>query len=123
MEVVAVNLTGVFLCTQEAFKIMKDQTPRGGRMKIMSSLEAAGFEPCSFAVAERIRTNVSARDYLDRGVLTKESTSQLTLLEDKEYEAGITRIRTAVQEAEARGEDLKLRADLCLYATFGTVQR
>ena len=32
MEVVAVNLTGVFLCTQEAFKIMKDQTPRGGRI-------------------------------------------------------------------------------------------
>jgi ubiquinone/menaquinone biosynthesis C-methylase UbiE len=90
--------------------------------KIMSWLEAAGFGACSFAVAERIRTNVSARDYLDRGVLTKESTSQLTLLEDKEYEAGITRIRTAVQEAEARGEDLKLRADLCLYATFGTAK-
>ena len=27
--VVDVNLTGTFLCTQEAFKIMKNQTPRG----------------------------------------------------------------------------------------------
>lgn len=91
--------------------------------KIMSWLEAAGFGACTFAVAERIRTNVSARDYLDRGVLTKESTSQLTLLEDEEYEAGITRIRVAVQEARARGgEDLRLRADLRLYATFGTVR-
>ena len=26
------NLTGAFLCTQEAFKIMKDQEPRGGRI-------------------------------------------------------------------------------------------
>src|SRR5258707_2916330 len=26
------NLTGAFLCTQEAFKIMKSQTPRGGRI-------------------------------------------------------------------------------------------
>ena len=30
--VVDTNLTGPFLCTQEAFKIMKDQNPRGGRI-------------------------------------------------------------------------------------------
>lgn len=30
--VVDVNLTGAFLCIQEAFKIMKDQIPRGGRI-------------------------------------------------------------------------------------------
>src|SRR3970282_1839789 len=29
--VVDVNLTGAFLCTQEAFRIMKTQKPRGGR--------------------------------------------------------------------------------------------
>src|SRR5260370_847032 len=31
-RVVDTNLTGAFLCTQEAFKIMKDQNPRGGRI-------------------------------------------------------------------------------------------
>ena len=30
--VVDVNLTGPFLCTQEAFKVMKSQNPRGGRI-------------------------------------------------------------------------------------------
>src|SRR6266540_1246395 len=30
--VVDVNLTGAFLCTQEAFRIMKSQQPRGGRI-------------------------------------------------------------------------------------------
>ena len=30
--VVNVNLTGVFLCTQEAFKVMKSQDPMGGRI-------------------------------------------------------------------------------------------
>jgi NAD(P)-dependent dehydrogenase (short-subunit alcohol dehydrogenase family) len=30
--VVDTNLTGTFLCTQEAFKIMKSQNPRGGRI-------------------------------------------------------------------------------------------
>ncbi|HEV7545583.1 MAG TPA: SDR family oxidoreductase, partial [Reyranella sp.] len=32
LGVVAANLTGPFLCTQEAMKIMKDQKPRGGRI-------------------------------------------------------------------------------------------
>ena len=31
-RVVDLNLTGAFLCTQEAFRIMKDQNPRGGRI-------------------------------------------------------------------------------------------
>lgn len=31
-SVVDINLTGAFLCTQEAFRLMKSQTPRGGRI-------------------------------------------------------------------------------------------
>jgi NAD(P)-dependent dehydrogenase (short-subunit alcohol dehydrogenase family) len=31
-KMVDTNLTGVFLCTQEAFRLMKDQDPRGGRI-------------------------------------------------------------------------------------------
>ena len=38
--VVNVNLTGVFLCTQEAFRIMKDQDPRGGRIINNGSVSA-----------------------------------------------------------------------------------
>ena len=38
--VVDVNLTGAFLCTQEAFKIMKIQTPRGGRIINNGSISA-----------------------------------------------------------------------------------
>ena len=34
------NLTGAFLCTQEAFKIMKDQDPRGGRIINNGSISA-----------------------------------------------------------------------------------
>lgn len=35
-----VNLTGAFLCTQEAFRLMKTQTPRGGRIINNGSLSA-----------------------------------------------------------------------------------
>jgi NAD(P)-dependent dehydrogenase (short-subunit alcohol dehydrogenase family) len=31
-EVMAANVTGVFLCTRAAFALMKDQSPRGGRI-------------------------------------------------------------------------------------------
>ncbi len=39
-NVIATNLTGAFLCTQEAFKIMKSQTPRGGRIINNGSISA-----------------------------------------------------------------------------------
>jgi NAD(P)-dependent dehydrogenase (short-subunit alcohol dehydrogenase family) len=38
--VVATNLTGAFLCTQEAFRIMKTQDPRGGRIINNGSISA-----------------------------------------------------------------------------------
>ena len=38
--VVDLNLTGAFVCTQEAFKIMKDQDPRGGRIINNGSISA-----------------------------------------------------------------------------------
>jgi NAD(P)-dependent dehydrogenase (short-subunit alcohol dehydrogenase family) len=43
------NLTGVFLCTQEAFKIMKDQDPRGGRIINNGSISAHAPRPNSIA--------------------------------------------------------------------------
>jgi len=45
--VVDINLTGVFLCTQEAFKMMKDQTPRGGRIINNGSISAHAPRPNS----------------------------------------------------------------------------
>ncbi len=45
--VVNVNLTGVFLCTQEAIKIMKAQDPRGGRIVNNGSISAHAPRPNS----------------------------------------------------------------------------
>jgi NAD(P)-dependent dehydrogenase (short-subunit alcohol dehydrogenase family) len=41
--IVNVNLTGAFLCAQAAFKLMKDQDPRGGR--IINNGSIAAFAP------------------------------------------------------------------------------
>ena len=48
-EVVDTNLTGMFLCTQHAIRIMKDQSPRGGRIINNGSISAHAPRPHSIA--------------------------------------------------------------------------
>jgi NAD(P)-dependent dehydrogenase (short-subunit alcohol dehydrogenase family) len=48
-KVVATNLTGLFLCTQEAIKLMKAQDPRGGRIINNGSISAHTPRPRSVA--------------------------------------------------------------------------
>jgi NAD(P)-dependent dehydrogenase (short-subunit alcohol dehydrogenase family) len=45
--VVDINLTAVFLCTQQAFKLMKSQQPRGGRIINNGSISAYAPRPYS----------------------------------------------------------------------------
>ena len=46
-RVVDVNLTGAFLCTREAFRLMKDQSPMGGRIVNNGSISAHAPRPNS----------------------------------------------------------------------------
>jgi NAD(P)-dependent dehydrogenase (short-subunit alcohol dehydrogenase family) len=46
-NVVNINLTGAFLCTQEAIRLMKDQDPRGGRIINNGSISAHAPRPNS----------------------------------------------------------------------------
>jgi NAD(P)-dependent dehydrogenase (short-subunit alcohol dehydrogenase family) len=70
-RVVATNLTGPFLCTQEAFRLMKRQTPRGGRIINNGSLSAhvprpssAPYTATKHAVTGLTRsTSLDGRDY------------------------------------------------------------
>jgi NAD(P)-dependent dehydrogenase (short-subunit alcohol dehydrogenase family) len=48
-RVVDINLTGVFLCTQAAIRIMKNQSPRGGRIVNNGSISAHAPRPNSIA--------------------------------------------------------------------------
>jgi NAD(P)-dependent dehydrogenase (short-subunit alcohol dehydrogenase family) len=48
-NVVNANLTGSFLCAQEAIRIMKDQDPRGGRIINNGSISAHAPRPYSVA--------------------------------------------------------------------------
>jgi NAD(P)-dependent dehydrogenase (short-subunit alcohol dehydrogenase family) len=48
-NVVDINLTGAFLCIQHAFRVMKAQTPRGGRIINNGSISAHTPRPNSIA--------------------------------------------------------------------------
>ena len=67
LDVVNVNLSGVFYCTQEAFKIMKDQTPRGGRIINNGSISAQSPRPNSapYAATKHAITGLTKSTSLD----------------------------------------------------------
>ncbi|MCE7008949.1 SDR family oxidoreductase [Kibdelosporangium philippinense] len=46
-RVIDINLTGSFLCAQEAFKLMRDQDPQGGRIINNGSISAHSPRPAS----------------------------------------------------------------------------
>ena len=48
-NVVDINLTGMFLCIQQAFRVMKVQSPRGGRIINNGSISATTPRPNSIA--------------------------------------------------------------------------
>jgi ubiquinone/menaquinone biosynthesis C-methylase UbiE len=78
---------------------------------------AAGFQACQTIVAQHWAGAVSVADAETRGLLERTSTSQLLVIPDAEYEAGVVRIQTL--EALAGEPAPLLRADLRLYATSG----
>ena len=66
-RVVGVNLTGLFLCTKEAFRIMKAQVPRGGRIINNGSLAAHVPRPHSapYAASKHAVTGLTKATALD----------------------------------------------------------
>ncbi len=65
--VVDINLTGAFVCTQEAFKIMKDQDPRGGRIINNGSISAHVPRPNSvpYTATKHAMTGLTKSTSLD----------------------------------------------------------
>jgi NAD(P)-dependent dehydrogenase (short-subunit alcohol dehydrogenase family) len=65
--VVETNLTGAFLCTREAFRLMKRQTPRGGRIVNNGSISAHVPRPNSapYTAAKHGVTGLTRATMLD----------------------------------------------------------
>ncbi|OII26570.1 3-oxoacyl-ACP reductase [Curtobacterium sp. MCBA15_016] len=66
-EVLAVTLTGSFLCAREAFRIMRTQTPQGGRIINNGSISAHAPRPLSapYTVAKHAVAGLTKQLQLD----------------------------------------------------------
>ena len=65
--IVAVNLTGAFLCTREAFRVMRSQEPQGGRIINNGSISAHAPRPRSigYTVTKHAITGLTKSHSLD----------------------------------------------------------
>ena len=92
------------------------------RSNLESWMEEAGFERLEWRIAEQIEHSWYGRDVFSDPFLKKESTSQLTLLSDEAYAAGMERIEAAIATAEAEGRSLEFPAGLLLLMITGYVE-
>jgi len=67
LSIVATNLTGPFLCTQEAIRIMKAQDPRGGRIINNGSISAHAPRPrtAAYTATKHAITGLTKQTSLD----------------------------------------------------------
>src|SRR5262249_30874681 len=85
---------------------------------LRGEMALAGFSWSESFEADRIEATVPAGEVLSTGVVDRAYTSQLTVLSEEEFNAGVARIRAA---NEAAGGDLQLVTDFFLFATIGRV--
>lgn len=90
---------------------------RFARVRILrGEIAKAGFDWTESFEVDRIEALTPAGDALATGVVDRAYTSQLTVLSDQEFEAGVARVRDA---NAAAGGELQLVTDFRLYATVG----
>jgi SAM-dependent methyltransferase len=82
-------------------------------------LIAARFDRVEWSVAEHLRGRHTGRAVLDDYFLQKHSTSQLALLSDDAYAAGLARLHADLDEAEAAGQMLSFEAEVWLVRVVG----
>jgi ubiquinone/menaquinone biosynthesis C-methylase UbiE len=87
---------------------------------VIDWMAAAGFSQASVQRVEHLRGTLAGRAVLDNHFLQKNGTSQITLLSDEAYAAGLERIKRALDEAEARGETLLFETDIWMTAIVAT---
>ena len=103
----------------ETLEIDRERYPSVGR--VADWMIAAGFDRVECRAAERIVQNVTGDQILRDPMLHKNATSQLVLLSDEVYAAGIARIKAAIHRAEAAGQPALFPVDVSLMMEIGSL--
>ena len=94
---------GVYEMDLERFPAMAEQE---------AMLRAAGFQQVSSPVVEHIESEFAGEAMLENYHLRKDASSQLILISDETYQAGLKRIRADIAAAKAKGADIIFRTDI-----------
>ena len=97
----------------------RDRYPSTGQVR--SLLKSAGFGDVGTSVAQHMVEQEPAERYLQSPAFHRDNTSQLSLLNDAEFEEGVARIQAEISQGERLGKPAVLIADLRLYLTVGTL--
>ena len=81
----------------------------------------AGFQEIEWQIADRIQDDKVGRAVFSDPFLRKDACSQLALLTDEAYAAGLRRIATALAESEAKGASIAFTTDLWQAMLVGRV--
>lgn len=82
-------------------------------------MAGSGLKEVACRVVERFSEAGKGRGFLSDPFLKRESLSQLLLLSDEAYAAGLARIRAAIAEAEAEGREAVFAVDIALVMAVG----
>jgi SAM-dependent methyltransferase len=93
--------------------------PSAGELSNWAS--EAGFERTTALTSEHIHAVQRGRAVLADPFLAKHGTSQLALLSDEAYAAGVARLKRDLDEAEAQGQALEFDTDLWMSAVVAQV--
>lgn len=87
--------------------------------EIVNWMALAGFDAIEYRVVERQEVFLTGRSVFSDPFLKKDSNSQLALLTDGEYAAGLKRIENAVEEAEKQGREVRFASELAFIMITG----
>jgi Methylase involved in ubiquinone/menaquinone biosynthesis len=79
---------------------------------IVNWMASAGFNRIDYRTVEVVEKTIEGRDILTHPLIQKESASQLALLSEESYRAGLRRMESAIEEAEKEGRQMQFRAEL-----------
>jgi SAM-dependent methyltransferase len=88
---------------------------------IRAEMVRAGFAWAESYEVQTFEHMMPARRAFERGLVARSFSSQLAVLTDHEFEAGVTRLKDAIDASERSGSELQLVSQLHLFAVIARV--
>lgn len=94
--------------------------PSGER--VLGWMSQAGFVKCETRPIHRFLFHYQGREIFDDPVFHRQGSSQFSLLLDREWDKGVGRMMKAIEESEAKGEEVVFEMDVAIHMSMGYIE-